>query len=106
MPMGQPMPPQAPGAQAPQGGEQESGGASQLVVEIQEKMSELGDLLGQSGAVSPEDKQAFAQIMTAYQSFVEQNLGSAPGSKPQPQGPGPQGSVPMEAGSREVTPRM
>lgn len=109
MAMGESMPPQAPGqaqgAPLQGGGQGASGGASQLVVDIQDKMAQLADLLGQSQALNPQDKQEFTQIMGAYQSFVENTLGSAPGAqKPEP--PGPKGPVPMEAGGAKTMPAM
>lgn len=93
---GNEMPPQAPG-QAPQG---DAGGASQLVVDIQQKMQDLQGLLGKA---LPEEAQKFSQIMGAYESFVD-GLGQAPGA-PEP-GPAPMkgGPVPMEAGGAKARP--
>lgn len=92
-------------ADMPQGAPQ-PGGASTLVADIHSKMAELMDMLDSSGAGGEEDKQALSQIIQAYQTFVEQNLGSAPGQPPQG-APAPAGGVaPMEAGAKNVQPAM
>lgn len=111
MAMDQSMPPQGAPAPAPadaQGDDSSAGGASQIVVGIQDGMAKLNDLMSQSQAVSPEEKQQFGQIMAAYEQFVHQVLGSGPGEKPQgpPQGPQAKGQVPMEAGGANVQPAM
>lgn len=106
------MPPQAQGAPAPQAAPSDDssggGGASQIVVGIQEGMAKLNDLMSQSQAISPEEKQQFGQIMAAYEQFVHQVLGSSGDKQPPgpPQGPQAKGQVPMEAGGANVQPAM
>ncbi len=79
--------------------QQEAGGASQMVSSIHSELSKLMQMMGQSPAVAPEDKQQLAQIIQSFESFVE-GLGSAPGKQAQP------GNVPAEAGAAEVKPAM
>ena len=96
------QPPQAP----PQGQPQESGGVSQLVGQIYQGLSKLMEALSSSQAVDDNDKQALGAIIQAYEQFVEQNLGSAPGQSAQPKGPPrpPQGE-PNEMAAGAANPR-
>jgi hypothetical protein len=103
------MPPPAdqpgPAAEPAPADDSGAGSASQVVVEVQQGLSQLMDLMDKSQIVSPEEKAQFGQIMGAYQDFVHNVLGAAPGGKPQA-APAPKGQVPMEAGGKEVTPAM
>jgi hypothetical protein len=87
-----------------QQGQQGPGKASQLVAQINTMMGQLADMMGQSQSIDDSDKQAFQDIMTSYQSFVQNNLGSAPGTSQKTQSPYGEpkplaGSVPQEAGA-------
>jgi hypothetical protein len=91
----EPMPqaPPAQGAPAPEAGGG-PGNASQLVVDIQEKMASLMDLVGQK---FPDEAQKLQGIMSAYEGFIE-GLGQAPGAQAPKEMGGPKGAVPMETG--------
>lgn len=81
-------------------------GASELVARIHSDMTQLADLMEKSGAVDPEDIQKFSGIVSAYRQFVEQDLGSAPGAKPQqPQEP-MMSQMPAMAGAAQVKPAL
>ncbi len=85
-------------APAPAQPEQQGGGASELFIDIVDKMLQASDLLAKAkGVVSPEEQQAWAALTNQAKAFVEQNLAQAPGAKPP--GPNAPGSVPMEAGA-------
>jgi hypothetical protein len=90
-----------PKAEDPSQEPQESsggGGAAQLVSGVHTQLMALMDMLDKSPSVGPEDKEALGQIISQYQSFVQNNLGSAPGQKPQA-GPPQPGSTSPEAGA-------
>lgn len=78
------------------------GNATQLVADISSKLGQLSDLLNSAQGIAPEDKQAFQQIMAAYDAFVNQNLGGEPGQEQKPMPA--KGGAPMEAGVRETQP--
>lgn len=82
-----------------------SGGASQLVSDIHTKMSELMQLIeGSPQVAGPDDRDALAQVIQSYQSFVE-GLSAPPGGQaPKAQQPG--GPVPVEAGAQNVRPAL
>lgn len=85
---------EAPPQEAPQGG------ATDLVVGINSGMMSLMEIMEQSPAVSPEDKQKLGVLIQGFQSFVS-DLGQAPGQAP-PQGVAPTGVAPANAGGAEV----
>lgn len=81
---------------APEQGQ--SGSASQLVVDINDKLTELSGIIAKSSAVTPEDKSALGQILGSYQKFVEglgAPAGQAPQAAPEPQMKG--APMPMHA---------
>jgi hypothetical protein len=95
---GMPKDPQAADAPAPQGDQpQGSGGAAQIVSGIHTQLMALMDMLDKSPSIGDESKQALGEIIAQYQSFVKNDLGSAPGQKP-PAAPQPAVSSP-EAGA-------
>ena len=95
-PQGAPNPQFQPQSQ-PSGGQESPGNAAKLAANIFSEMGQLLDIMEQSQAASPEDKQQFASIIQSYQGFIENNLGSAPGQRPQGPKPMP-GPASMEAG--------
>ena len=100
MGMRQPAPAQEAPAQAAPEAAPESGGVTDLVVGINDNLTSLMDILGQSAQVTPQDKQRLAGIIQEYQSFVEENLGAAPGQEQAAQ-PGLE-QRPQEAGAARV----
>lgn len=105
MPQGAPQGAPAPGPGAPDAaakpapGGAPQGGAAQLVSGIHTQLMQLMDLASKSPAIAPEEKQELGSIITQYQDFVQNVLGSAPGAKPAPKAPQAPGSVPPEAGA-------
>ena len=87
-----PMPGGAPQEQA------QPGGASKLVADIHSSMMKLLDMVQ---AKFPEDGQKLAEIVQAYQGFVD-TLGSGEA----PAGPARPANVPVEAGAAKVSPKM
>lgn len=99
-----PMPPDAEMGKKP--AQPQGGGATELVSKINSDMMSLMDLMSQSDAVNPKDKDQYAQIIQMFQNFVQKNLGSAPGQDADEQEPDAGGPVPMMAGAGKVTPAM
>lgn len=88
------MEPQAPQAQAQQGG-----GASQLVSNIGDSLMKLMQMVGGSEQVDDDDKQKLQLIVEGFNQFVD-GLGGA--KAPQAKGE----VAPSEAGAAEVKPAM
>lgn len=84
----------------------QGGSATELVARIHSDLTKLSDIMEASHAVAPEDIQQLGQITAAYRQFVEQNLGSGPGQKPQPQEAAQQGPAPAMAGAAKVQPAL
>lgn len=107
-----PMPPQgAPGPQdsnsspgaPPQAQGQDSGGAiSTLLTSVSGALNHLNDVIGQSKATNPEEKQLIQQINGAYGKLMDM-LGAGGGGDDQSQSDsGAQGqTVPPEAGGNK-----
>lgn len=96
-----PIPPQAPGAPAPEqeAQEQGGGGAKQLVTDIHNKLAQLSDLIEKA---APESSDEMQGVMASFQGLVD-GLGQPAAPKaPQPT-PGP---VPVEAGNANVKPAL
>lgn len=79
--------------------EQPQMSAADLVAGIHTNMTQLMELMDQSGAVGPEDKQQLASIIQQYQDFVS-GLNQAPGQEPAP--PSPDSVSTPEAGASQV----
>lgn len=79
--------------QAQEGAESANLSPKQLVTGIHTQMMALLDMLGKAPGVGDDDKQALQGIISSYQDFVKNSLGSAPGQK----GPQAPGSVSPEA---------
>ncbi len=81
-----PMPPQAQGAPAPQGGQ--GGGAAEAVQMVSQGLMQLKQIIDSSGeALAPEEKQEFMGLVNGWQAFVGE-LQKPPG---QPQAPAQSG---------------
>lgn len=75
-------------------------GAAGLVKGIHADMTELLGLMQKAKGIDPGDIQHLTGILQDFETFVDDSLSSAPGSKPQPKGP-PEvnpGTAPMETG--------
>lgn len=93
------MGPMPEGGQA-QGEAQAPGSASQLVADTHSNLMKLQELVA---GKFPEEGQALASIIQAYQSFVD-GLGQAPGAEKS--GPAMPGATTPEAGAASVKPAM
>lgn len=110
MGMRQPPPPQGPPSGPPsqppgQSAPPAAGGITKLVASIFSQLTQLMDALSQAAqsqpdVISPDDIQQLSQIIKAYQQFVTQTLGGAPGGGggPSKTAPGPQPVSPMQGG--------
>ena len=94
-----------PGQQAQAGEASESGespgAASELLLQINENLSKLGDLISRS-PLPDEDKQAFDQLAGAFSAFAD-SLGESPSNAPK----GPQAPVGVnapETGGKQAMP--
>lgn len=93
------MPPPAEAGQPDQGG----GGATKLVVQINQMLGQLGQMLDQAGVLDSDGAQEYAGIISSYQDFVERELGGQQGPKQEPAEPG---NVPMETAGKKAVPVM
>lgn len=88
---------QAPDAQQ---GPQKSPAA--LLSDINMGLMQLNDLISQSDAIDPEEKQELGVIIQQFQSFAD-GLSGAPGKKP---GASPMQPMPVNAGKNPVEPAL
>jgi hypothetical protein len=94
--------PEAEQAEAPEAAANVS--PKQLVTGIHTQMMALMDMLSKSPGIGDEAKAGLGGIISQYQDFVKNELGSAPGQKA-PQGPQAPGSVtPEQAGNPNARP--
>lgn len=80
-----------------------SGGATQLISDINDNMMKLVDILSQAKGAEDEAQQMGA-LVSQFQGIVD-SLGQAPGAK-KPEVSEPSGPVPMEAGVSGAKPAM
>lgn len=92
-----PAPSPAPEQSAPQ-----AGNATQLLVSINEGLTQLGDLIDKSG-LSDQDKASYANLMQNFMAFAD-NLGQPTGAGPAKKGS--TGNVPVETMGRPTRPMM
>ena len=90
----------------PPGEQSEMGGVSQAIVEVNAGLEKLQEMFSQSGALTPEDMQAFASIVDGYQAFVEKNLSSPPGQNAAQPNMDPATSSPEAGGRGSARPMM
>lgn len=83
---------------------QGQGLAQKLVVQINQMLSQLGQVLDQSGVVDPEGLQKYAQVLGGFQDFVENDLGAPADEEPQeiPM----KGNAPMETMGKPAKPAL
>lgn len=79
------------------------GQASQLLVQANDILNQLGDIVSKS-QLPPEDKQQFGQLMSEFNSFAE-NMSQPVGAN-KPSAPAPQGVVPSETAGKPAMPMM
>lgn len=81
--------------------QESSGGATELVANIQSQLMQLMEMMGQTPSVPPEDKAQLQKVLQGFEQLV-QGLNQPAG--PQPQEQPPQGPMPMNQGNKPVSP--
>lgn len=77
--------------------------AQQLVVQINKMLSQLGQVLDQSGVVDDSGLQKYASILSGFQDFVENDLGAPADEKEEmPM----KGNAPMETMGKPAKPAL
>ena len=89
-------------APAPQQEQAPAGNATQLLVSINEGLTQLGDIIDKSG-LSPQDKASYANLMENFMVFAD-NLGQPANAPSKPKGS--TGNVPVETMGKPTRPMM
>lgn len=73
--------------------------ASELVSQVQSHLKEINELLGKSKGVTTQDREHFSEIVSKYDTFLNENLSREPGAMVAVEQAPTLGTVPMECGA-------